>query len=177
MNEDQGPKRVYIDCFDAQGLYEENYERIVLIMEALASSLPLKREWVSSQAVGGSWARSIRVEFETGLDPMDVKALMVGLEYCSVSELPDGLRTRTEGELFRFADIDVIELKSEGGISGRLKLGQKKLSLGELRANGLENEFVLKCRESLLGKLNSEQREKLINCEQAIFRVLERTYK
>ncbi|MHA2302862.1 MAG: hypothetical protein ACXACD_18100, partial [Candidatus Thorarchaeota archaeon] len=81
--------KVYIDCFDANGFYEENYKRILLVMSHLASSNLLKREWVSSQAVGGTWARSIRCKFETELDALEIKSYMVGLEYSDLGDVPE----------------------------------------------------------------------------------------
>ncbi|MFW9910702.1 MAG: hypothetical protein ACFFEF_19275, partial [Candidatus Thorarchaeota archaeon] len=122
---------IYIDCFDANGFYEENYKRIVLVMDKLTESKHLEREWVSSQAVGGTWARSIRCAFETKADARKIKELMVGLEYCSLEEVPEVLHPKNHSEIFRFADIDVLQIigrenSAKRLLAGRLKVREKK---------------------------------------------------
>jgi len=178
MNSGQGTKRVYIDCYDALGFYEENYERIVLVMNALAQSRPKEREWVSAQAVGGRWARSIRCLFETEQDSRDIKKLMLGIEYCARNELPDSLQKHTKSEIFRFADFDVIEAGSvNAGTVRRLagKIAGKKIGIGSLRESGSDAELILSCRKQLLEALDSTDREKLIELENQIFQHLEKT--
>ncbi|MFX1264456.1 MAG: hypothetical protein ACFFCK_04235 [Promethearchaeota archaeon] len=178
MSSGQGTKRVYIDCYDALGFYEENYERIVLVMKALAQSRPKEREWVSAQAVGGRWARSIRCLFETEQDSHDIKKLMLGIEYCARSELPDSLKRYTESEIFRFADFDVIEAGDvNAGTMRRLagKIAGKKIGIGSLRESGSDAELILSCRKELLETLDSTNKEKLIELERRIFEQLERT--
>ncbi|UCH05039.1 MAG: hypothetical protein JSW05_02450 [Candidatus Thorarchaeota archaeon] len=178
MNSGQETKRVYIDCYDALGFYEENYERIVLVMRALAESHPKEREWVSAQAVGGRWARSIRCLFETEQDSHNIKKLMLGIEYCAKSELPDSLQKHTESEIFRFADFDVIEAGSvNAGAVRRLagKIAGKKIGIGSLRESGSDAELILSCRKQLLDALDSTSKKKLIELENKIFIELENT--
>lgn len=178
MNGGQVTRRVYIDCYDALGFYEENYERIVLVMKALAESRPKEREWVSAQAVGGRWARSIRCLFETEQDSHDVKKLMLGIEYCAKSELPDSLQEHTESDIFRFADFDVIDAGSVNvGAVRRLagKIAGKKISIGSLRESGSDAELILSCRRQLLEALDSTSKEKLLELEHKIFKELEKT--
>ncbi|MFW9847296.1 MAG: hypothetical protein ACFFD6_11135, partial [Candidatus Thorarchaeota archaeon] len=95
--------KLYIDCYDANGFYEENYKRIMLVMSHLGSSKLLNREWVSSQAVGGTWARSIRCKFETDLDAHSIKSFMVGLEYSNLNEVPETIHPTNNSGTFRFA--------------------------------------------------------------------------
>lgn len=171
--------KLYIDCYDANGFYEENYNRILLVMSNLASSKMLKREWVSSQAVGGSWARSIRCKFETDLPALEVKSLMIGLEYSDLNEIPEELHPANNAETFRFADIDVIELGNEEGgavsrLAGRLKLSERKIGIGDLRTGASDSEFVLSCRNDLLARLDDATREELLRIEESIFRELRR---
>ncbi|MFX0107433.1 MAG: hypothetical protein ACFE7R_04050 [Candidatus Hodarchaeota archaeon] len=171
--------KVYIDCYDANGFYEENYNRIMLIMSRLASSNLLKREWVSSQAVGGTWARSIRCKFETNLDAHEIKSFMVGLEYSDLSEVPEAIRPTNNAAAFRFADIDVIELREKEGsavhrMAGRLKLSEKKIGIGDIREGESDVEFVISCREKLLNRLDDDTREELLGIEKSIFEELQR---
>ncbi len=171
---DQGHTyRVYIDCYDAYGFYEENYRRIILVMNALNSSRLVSREWVSSQAVGGSWARSIRCVFETDIDPKKIKEQMIGLEYCSVGDLPDDLRRQVREETFRFADIDVIEVKVSSGSLGRitdkLRPSERKVEKAELMGDEASKaEFILSCRRRLLDALDDATREELFRLESEI---------
>lgn len=171
---------IYIDCFDANGFYEENYKRIVLVMASLTQSKHLEREWVSSQAVGGTWARSIRCVFETSTDARLIKELMVGLEYCSLNELPDTLHPKSGSEVFRFADIDVLEIigkenSARRRLAGRLKVGEKKIGIGDVREGNSDTDFVLSCRKSLIEGLDEETREELYELEKIIFKGLSRS--
>ena len=170
---------MYIDCFDANGFYEENYERIMLVMSNLASSKLLKREWVSSQAVGGTWARSIRCKFETDLNPHEIKSAMVGLEYSDLADVPKELHPTNNSNTFRFADIDVLDLREKEGsavsrLAGRLKLSEKKIGLGDIRKGDSDAEFVISCRKELLARLDDDTREKLLRIEESIYRELRR---
>ncbi|MFW9849633.1 MAG: hypothetical protein ACFFF4_10840 [Candidatus Thorarchaeota archaeon] len=161
--------RIYIDCYDANGLYEENYSRIMMVMQALTNSNLVKRDWVSSQAVGGSWARSIRCVFDTDADTHDIKRLMLGLEYCELDSVPEELHQMNRSELFRFADIDVITASAKSGIASRLKLREKKISSGEVRNGESDMEFIVTCRKNLLDSLSDEDQEKLLKSEKEIF--------
>ncbi|MFW9800305.1 MAG: hypothetical protein ACFFD9_07710 [Candidatus Thorarchaeota archaeon] len=178
MNSGQGLMRIYIDCYDALGFYEENYERIMLVMNAVTQSKSKERKWVSAQAVGGRWARSIRCLFETENDSLDIKKLMLGIEYCATDELPEALRQRTESDVFRFADIDVIEVGSvNAGAIKRLaeRIADRKIGIASLRREGSDSDFILDCRKQLLGALDTKQKEKLVELEHQIFRELEKT--
>jgi hypothetical protein len=173
-----GTTKVYIDCYDANGFYEENYKRIMLVMSHLASSNLLKREWVSSQAVGGTWARSIRCKFETELDALEVKSYMVGLEYSDLDDVPEEIHPTSNSNTFRFADIDVIELRGKEGsavrrMAGRLR--EKKIGIGDVRKGDSDEEFVLSCRKELLAKLDHDTREELLRIEENIYKELKRT--
>jgi hypothetical protein len=166
--------KLYIDCYDANGFYEENYRRIMLVMTKLASSRLLKREWVSSQAVGGTWARSIRCKFETDKDAYAIKSFMVGLEYSHLNEVPDEIHPTNNSGIFRFADIDVIELRGKEGsavrrMAGRLKLSEKKIGIGDIREGDSDTEFVISCRKDLLAKLDDDTREELLSIEKSIY--------
>ncbi len=170
--------RVYIDCYDALGFYEENYERIMLVMNAVTQSKSKERKWVSAQAVGGRWARSIRCLFETDSDSHEIKRLMLGIEYCATDELPEPLRKRTESDVFRFADIDVIEVGSvNAGAMKRLaeRIADKKIGIASLREKGSDSDFILACRKQLLDALDTTQKDKLLELERLIFHELEKT--
>ncbi|MFW9907959.1 MAG: hypothetical protein ACFFEF_05235 [Candidatus Thorarchaeota archaeon] len=167
--------RIYIECYDANGFYEENYERIMLIMEKLTNSTFVKREWVSSQAVGGSWARSIRCVFDTNVESHMIKRFMMGLEYCDLDSVPEKLHPAKATSIFRFADIDVIEASGKSRIASRLKLGHKKISSGEVRDGNSDVDFILACRKDLLQSLGKDTRQKLLNAEKGIFEKLLRS--
>ncbi len=176
MSNQEGSRRIYIDCYDANGFYEENYERIMLVMHALAPSESLGRKWVSSQAVGGSWARSIRCMFETTFDVHYIKSLTVGLEYRNLDEVPESLHPQSRSQLFRFADIDVIELRAKGKMSrllGALKLDERKIGKAELSDIGSGKDFALTCRKRLVENLELSTRNKLFELEQRIFQRLQ----
>ncbi len=169
MNTSDGKFKLYIDCYDAYGLYEENYKRILLIMEHLDSATLIDRKWVSSQAVGGSWARSIRCTFETNVDPRTIKEHMIGLEYCDPETLPKELQKKIETDALRFADIDVIELSwASGGITKfitKIKPIERKVESAALMESTTKSSFVLECRRKLLDSLEPSVKEKLMAIE------------
>ncbi|MFW9809426.1 MAG: hypothetical protein ACFFE6_08615 [Candidatus Thorarchaeota archaeon] len=166
--------QILIDCFDANGFYEENYKRIILVMSKLTESKQLDREWVSSQAVGGTWARSIRCSFDTYTDARTIKELMVGLEYCGLDEVPKEIHPKSNSEIFRFADIDVLEVvgkqdSTKRKIAGRLKVGEKKIGIGDVREGNSDTEFVLTCRRKLIVGLDETSRHELYELEKIIY--------
>jgi hypothetical protein len=168
-----GPRTVYIDCYDALGLFEENYERVLIVMSAIGKSTLLKREWVSGRAGGGSWARTLRCVFETDLDPIHVKTMMLGLQYLESSAVPDDLPIDDDKDLFRFANFDVIELKKTGDEEkGRFRrmLGQseKKIELSDLEFIGDSRVFIIACRNRLIENIDESSRQKLFEIEQRI---------
>ncbi|MFW9793405.1 MAG: hypothetical protein ACFFEE_03810 [Candidatus Thorarchaeota archaeon] len=172
--------QILIDCFDANGFYEENYKRIILVMSRLTESNQLDREWVSSQAVGGTWARSIRCSFETDADARFVKELMVGLEYCSLNEVPEEIHPKNNTEIFRFADIDVLQIVGKENsarrrIAGRLKVSDKKIGIGDVREGDSDTDFVLFCRRKLIDSLDEASRQELYDLENVIYNELKRS--
>ncbi|MFW9913079.1 MAG: hypothetical protein ACFFEU_11440 [Candidatus Thorarchaeota archaeon] len=168
-----GPRTVYIDCYDALGFFEENYKRIMIVMSAIGESTLLKREWVSGRAGGGSWARTLRCVFETDLDPIHVKTMMLGLQYLESSAVPEDLPKEDNKGLFRFANLDVIELKKPGAEEkGRfrrmLQQSEKKIELSDLEFIGEARVFINACRDRLIKNLDNSSREKLFGIEQLI---------
>ena len=166
--------QIIIDCFDANGFYEENYKRIILVMSKLTQSKQLDREWVSSQAVGGTWARSIRCKFETDTDARTIKELMLGLEYCGLDEVPPAIHPKGNLEVFRFADIDVLEIvgtenSARRRLAGRLKVADKKISLGDVRKGNSDTDFLLSCRKNLIERIDETTRQELYELERIIF--------
>ncbi|MFW9811056.1 MAG: hypothetical protein ACFFF9_01225 [Candidatus Thorarchaeota archaeon] len=166
--------QILIDCFDANGFYEENYKRIILVMSKLTKSKQLEREWVSSQAVGGTWARSIRCSFETDADGRRIKQLMLGLEYCSLNDVPEEIHPKSNSETFRFADIDVLEVvgkedSAKRRIAGRLKVGERKIGIGDVREGDSDTDFVLSCRKKLIDSLDESSRQELFDLEKLIY--------
>ncbi len=172
---------VQIECYDALGYYEENAERIILVMESLGHAKTVKRDWVRAQAVGGSWARAIRFTFETKAEPIEIKKWMVGLEYRPIQELPIPLQNLAEKEgLFRFADIDVIELV--GGVdrgvvrrmASRLGIGKRKVEKADLSHEARSPRFIAECRNILVSSLDPSIRETLFGIENIIFNQLKK---
>jgi hypothetical protein len=161
-----GPRTVYVDCYDALGFFEENYNRIMIVMSAMGSSTLLKREWVSGRAGGGSWARTLRCVFETDLDPIHVKTAMLGLQYLEPSEVPDDLPMDDDKELFRFANLDVFEVKKSGDKEkGRFRKMLEEF-IGDARV------FILACRERLIANIGESARQKLLEIEGQILEKL-----
>ncbi|MFX0202457.1 MAG: hypothetical protein ACFFCW_40645 [Candidatus Hodarchaeota archaeon] len=176
MSEKKQLYLVQIECYDALGYYEENAQRILLVMESLGHAKTIKRDWVRGQAVGGSWARALRFTFETKADPIQIKKWMVGLEYSPINALPRSLQHLVEKKgLFRFADIDVIELV--GGVDpgairrfvSRLGIGKRKVEKADLSHDARSPEFISECRNDLVNLLDPPLREKLFSVENAIF--------
>ncbi|MFW9845606.1 MAG: hypothetical protein ACFFD6_02575 [Candidatus Thorarchaeota archaeon] len=173
-----GPRTVYIDCYDALGFFEENLERVMIAMSAIGESTLLKREWISAQAGGGSWARTLRCVFETDLDPKQVKIMMLGLQYLASSDVPDDLPVESDLDLFRFATFDVFELKeSDGEERGRfrrmLRQSERKIEMADLEVIGDISVFIAACRERLLGNLDNLSRHRLLVIERQILEKLE----
>ncbi len=167
---------VQIECYDALGYYEENAQRILLVMESLGKAKTVKRDWVRGQAVGGSWARALRFTFKTKADPIQIKRWMVGLEYSPITALPKSLQHLAEKKgLFRFADIDVIELV--GGVdpsalrrfASRIGIGKRKVEKADLRHDARSAEFISECRDHLVTILDPSPRETLFTIEKTIF--------
>lgn len=172
-----GPRTVYIDCYDALGLFEENYNRIMIAMSAIGSSTLLKREWVSGRAGGGSWARTMRCVFETDLDPVHVKTMMLGLQYLKPSEVPEDLPVDDDKELFRFANLDVFEIKKSGdkekGRFRRMLNRPEKIELSDLEFIGDARVFINACRDRLLSNIDDSSRQKLLEIEQQMLAKLQ----
>ncbi len=180
MSEKEQMYLVQIECYDALGYYEENAQRILLVMESIGNAKTVKRDWVRGQAVGGSWARALRFTFETNADPRKIKKWMVGLEYSPITALPESLQHLAEKKgLFRFADIDVIELV--GGVdpgairrfASRLGIGKRKVEKAVLSHDARSPEFISECRNELVDLLDPSLRKTLFNFEKTIFDQLE----
>ncbi len=176
MSEKKQMYLVQIECYDALGYFEENAQRILLVMESLGNAKTVKRDWVRGQAVGGSWARALRLTFETDADPIQIKKWMIGLEYSPISVLPKSLQHLAEKKgLFRFADIDVIELV--GGIdpgairrfASRIGIGKRKVEKADLSHEARSPKFISECRNDLVTLLNESLRETLFSVEKTIF--------
>ncbi|MFX0168209.1 MAG: hypothetical protein ACFE89_02525 [Candidatus Hodarchaeota archaeon] len=170
---------IQVECYDALGYYEENGKRILLVMESIGDAKTVKQDWVRAQAVGGSWVRALRISFETYVKPIQVKKWMVGLEYRPITELPNSLRHLAEKEgLFRFADIDVIELMggTEPGavrrLASRLGMGKRKVEKADLSHDARSPQFITQCRTDLIKTLEDPIREKLLAVEAKIFKQL-----
>ncbi len=172
-----GPRTVYIDCYDALDFFEENYNRITIVMSAIGSSTLLKREWVSGRAGGGSWARKLRCTFETDLDPIHVKTMMLGLQYLDSNNVPDNLPLDEDKDLFRFANLDVIEVKKSGEEKGRfrrmLQQPEKKIELSDLEFIGDARVFIIACRNRLIENIDESARQKLLDIERQILEKLQ----
>jgi hypothetical protein len=172
-----GLRIVYIDCYDALGYFEENYNRIMIVMSAIGSSTLLKREWISGRAGGGSWARTLRCVFETDLDPIHVKTMMLGLQYLEPSNVPDDIPVDDDKELFRFANLDVFEVKKSGdeekGRFRRMLKSEKKLELSDLEFIGDARVFIIACRNRLIANIDESARQKLLDIERQILEKLQ----
>lgn len=176
MKSSFGTRTVYIDCYDALGFFEENHERIALVMFAFGESALLKREWVSGRAGGGSWARTLRSVFETDLDPIHVKTMMLGLQYIDPKEIPEGLPKDADTGLFRFANLDVFnvqETSGDGRLSRLLKHSEKKIEMSDLEFIGSPTDFLITCRKHIIENIDPESRKRLLEVEQQIIEKLE----
>jgi hypothetical protein len=103
---------------------------------------------------------------------------MVGLEYSDLDDIPEEIHPTSNSKTFRFADIDVIELRGKEGsavrrMAGRLR--EKKIGIGDVRKGDSDEEFVLSCRKELLAKLDHDTREELLRIEENIYKELKRT--
>ncbi|MHA1505662.1 MAG: hypothetical protein ACTSR0_00510 [Candidatus Asgardarchaeia archaeon] len=134
---------VEIHCFDANEFYEENFKRINKVMETIGAKL-LSRKLGRSIAVGGTWALSLISSYEVDEDPINIKKLMMGLEYA-----PKG------NKLVRLADIDVFLLKKKRGIFGE-KEYRKKIDKYEIFPSKSSEEVARMCRKYLYERLDEE---------------------
>ncbi|MHA3962899.1 MAG: hypothetical protein AM325_005090 [Candidatus Thorarchaeota archaeon SMTZ1-45] len=178
MKSSFGIRTVYIDCYDALGFFEENCKRVKIVMSAIGGSNYLKREWVSGRAGGGSWARTLRCVFETDLDPIHVKTMMLGLQYLDPKDVPDILPRDADTGLFRFANFDVFDVQegseeSKGRFSRLLKQTAKKIEMAEVKFIGDLSDFLVACRTRLIETLDSAPRQMLLEIEQQILERLE----
>ncbi|MFX1483690.1 MAG: hypothetical protein ACFFCP_10960 [Promethearchaeota archaeon] len=176
MKSSFGTRTVYIDCYDALGFFEENHERVAIIMFAFGESALLKREWVSGRAGGGSWARTLRSVFETDLDPIHIKTMMLGLQYVDPNEVPAILPKDADTGLFRFANLDVFnvqETSGEGRLSRLLKQSAKQIEMADIEYIGTLPDFLIACRKHILENLDPESRKRLLEIEQLIFEKIE----
>ena len=166
-----GPRTVYIDCYDAFGFVEENYERIMIVMSSFGKSTLLRREMVPSH--GRSMADTLRCTFETELDPIHVKTMMLGLQYLDSKNVPYNIPIDDEKNLFRFAAFDVVELmekgiEEKGRFISRRRQPEKKIELSDLEFIGEARVFINACRDRLIENLDKSSREKLFGIEQLI---------
>ncbi|MHA1939452.1 MAG: hypothetical protein ACW97O_14670, partial [Candidatus Thorarchaeota archaeon] len=137
----------------------------------------LKREWVSGRAGGGSWARTLRCVFETDLDPVHVKTMTLGLQYLDSTDVPDDLPVDDDKNLFRFANIDVFEVKKSGekerGRFRKMLSQPEKIELSDLEFIGDARVFILACRDRLLANIDDSSRQKLFEIEQQMLAKLQ----
>jgi hypothetical protein len=166
-----GPRTVYIDCYDAFGFLEENYERIMIVMPSFGKSTLLKREMMPGR--GGRTAETLRCTFETELDPIHVKTITLGLQYLDSSAVPYDIPIDEDKDLFRFANFDVIELmeaglEQKGRFISRRRQPEKKIDLSDLEFIGEARVFILACRNRLIDNLENSSREKLFGIETLI---------
>lgn len=168
-----GPRTVYIDCYDALGFFEENHERVMIVMSAIGESELLNRDWVSGRAGGGSWARTLRCVFKTDLDPKQVKIMMLGLQYLDPNDVPEDLPIDDDTGLFRFAKFDVFEVtesenKERGRFRRMLAHSERKIEVSDLEVIGDVSVFIAACRNRLIDNIGDASRERLIAIEQQI---------
>ncbi|MFW9886865.1 MAG: hypothetical protein ACFFER_01705 [Candidatus Thorarchaeota archaeon] len=166
-----GPRTVYIDCYDAFGFLEENYERIMIVMSSFGKSTLLRREMVSSR--GGNTGEALRCTFETELDPIHVKTMILGLQYLDSKNVPYNIPIDEDKDLFRFANFEVVELRErgleeKGRFISRRRQPEKKIELSDLEFIGEARVFIKACRDRLIENLDNSSREKLFGIEQLI---------
>ncbi len=170
-----GPRKVYIDCYDASGFLEENHRRVMIVMSAIGSSTLLKREWLPMRARGSNKMRCV---FETDLDPIHVKTMMLGLQYLDSSEVPRDVETEDDTGLFRFATFDVYDvIESENEEKGRLrrmlKQPERKIELEDLEVIGDASVFFVACRKRLIDRIDESSRQSLLAIEREILEKIE----
>lgn len=168
-----GSRTVYIDCYDALGFFEENHQRVMIVMSAIGESSLLKRDWVAGRAAGGTWARTMRCVFETDLDPIHIKTMMLGLQYLDSKDVPEIIPKDADTGLFRFANFDVFDVQGAGDENksrlGRLlKQPERKIETTELEYFGDASDFFIICRNRLIEHLDEASHQKLLEIEQQI---------
>jgi len=178
MKSSFGIRTVYIDCYDALGFFEENLQRVMIVMSAFGESSLVKRDWISGRAGGGTWARTLRCVFETEMDPLIVKSMILGLQYRLPTDVPEILRKDVDTGLFRFANIDVYNVhtatdESTSRFGKLLKHTEKKIEMTDLEFIGDPTDFIIACRRHLLETLDSDSLQRLLDIEQRILEKLE----
>ncbi|MFW9810366.1 MAG: hypothetical protein ACFFE6_13390 [Candidatus Thorarchaeota archaeon] len=178
MKSSFGIRTVYIDCYDALGFFEENHERVMIVMSAIGESNLLKREWVSGRAGGGTWARTMRCVFETDLDPVHIKTMMLGLQYLEPEDVSDIIPKDADTGLFRFANFDVFDVQkaedeSKSRLGRLLKQPEKKIETSDLEYFGDRSDFFIICRNRLIEHLDPSSHQRLLDIEKQILEQLE----
>jgi hypothetical protein len=173
-----GPRKVYIDCYDASGFLEENHRRVMIVMSAIGSATLLKREWLPMRTRGASTSTKMRCVFKTDLDPIHVKTMMLGLQYLESIEVPRDVETEDDTGLFRFATFDVFdatesEYEEKGRLQRMLKQPERKIELEDLEVIGDASVFFVACRKRLIDSINESSRQKLLEIEREILEKLE----
>ena len=102
---------VEIHCFDANGYYDMHFKRIDMVMRSIGESKLLEKKWGRSTAIGGSWALSLILKYETTVPPLDVKKAMIGLEYLLKEDVADN-EIFNGNTFFRIADIMTKKLRA-----------------------------------------------------------------
>ncbi|MFX1542335.1 MAG: hypothetical protein ACFFCR_04980, partial [Promethearchaeota archaeon] len=131
----------------------------------------LRREMVPSH--GRNTGETLRCTFETELDPIHVKTMMLGLQYLDSKKVPYNVPIDDDKDLFRFATFDVVEVmekgvEEKGRFISRRRQPERKIELSDLEFIGEARVFINACRDRLIENLDNSLREKLFGIEQLI---------
>jgi hypothetical protein len=103
--------------------------------------------------------------------------MTLGLQYLDSTDVPDDLPVDDDKNLFRFANIDVFEVKKSGekerGRFRKMLSQPEKIELSDLEFIGDARVFILACRDRLLANIDDSSRQKLFEIEQQMLAKLQ----
>ncbi|MCD6513664.1 MAG: hypothetical protein J7L07_01955 [Candidatus Odinarchaeota archaeon] len=162
---------VEIHCFDANGYYDMHFKRIDMVMRSIGESKLLEKKWGRSTAIGGSWALSLILKYETTIPPLDVKKAMIGLEYLLKEDVADN-EIFNGNTFFRIADIDVYDVSEKGsskrGFLFRKGAKKRKLDKFEIFATSRLDEIIRLGRDFLRERVSKDVLKSCKDIEQKI---------
>jgi hypothetical protein len=134
---------VRINIYDADDFFEIHARRLELMLEDLEAGLILGETWTRDHALTLFSVAAYQIRLFTMLDPLELKALLLGLEY------------NAQGN--RFVDIDLYHRRDKiewAAIAKKLPFGRKKSGLY--------------CRNELYNRLSPKVVAKLLELEKKL---------
>ncbi|AKL94363.1 hypothetical protein CACET_c08550 [Clostridium aceticum] len=130
-----------INIYDAQGKYQEHYNRLNYILTQLEVGMVLEEGWTRDHALALFSVLAYQIRLFTLYKPDEMKRILLGLEYNA-----DGNRWVDLDLYYRNKKISWVDIDKKKGKRNKI-------------------EECLKHRESILEKLSEEEKERLLSLE------------